>query len=197
MKPRQLNLFDPEPRLPEGFVYAPDFISPALEEELAERVAELEFKQFEFRGYLGKRRVVSFGWRYDFNAGGLERARDIPVFLLPLRDRAAAFAGIAPAALQHALVTEYTAGTEIGWHKDRSVFGRVVGISLLSPCVLRFRRKGDAGWERSSRTVDPRSAYLLHGPARTDWEHSIPAVACRRYSITFRSVPSQLAATEG
>jgi alkylated DNA repair dioxygenase AlkB len=195
VKPRQLNLFDPEPRLPEGFVYAADFISPATEQELADRVGRLEFKPFEFRGYLGKRRVVSFGWRYDFNAGGLEQADDIPDFLMPLRDQTAAFAGIAPAMLRHALVTEYVAGAEIGWHKDRSVFGKVVGISLLSPCMLRFRRKIGSGWERRSRVVEPRSAYLLQGPARSDWEHSISAVEKLRYSMTFRSVPDESEAT--
>jgi len=33
-----------------------------------------------------------------------------------------------------------------------------------------------------------RSAYLLRGPVRRDWEHSIPPLDQLRYSVTFRSV---------
>src|SRR6185437_1327114 len=100
----------------------------------------------------------------------------------------AAFAGLASALLQHVLVTEYAPGAAIGWHKDKAVFGEVVGISLLSSCVFRLRRRAGRTWERASFTAEPRSAYLLEGPARTEWEHSIPAVDRLRYSITFRSL---------
>ena len=105
------------------------------------RVREFPFREFEFHGYLGKRRVVSFGWQYDFSGTGLQKAEDIPEFLLPLRASAALFAGMEPEAFQHVLVTEYGPGAGIGWHRDKSVFGEVVGISLLAPCVLRFRKK--------------------------------------------------------
>jgi alkylated DNA repair dioxygenase AlkB len=112
----------------------------------------------------------------------------MPAFLLPLRSKAAAFAGLDPQALQHVLLTEYSAGAAIGWHKDRSVFGETVGISLLSPCRFRFRRGEGGKWERIALTAEPRSAYLLAGAARSDWEHSIPAVEALRYSITFRNL---------
>jgi alkylated DNA repair dioxygenase AlkB len=184
---QQPDLFEPAPKYPAGFRYAPEFIARAEERRLVEHLQRLEFKPFEFQGFLGKRRIVSFGWRYDFNRGGLTKTDDMPDFLLPLRDRAAAFAGLAPADLQQVLLTEYQPGAPIGWHKDRSVFGDVVGVSLLSACTFRFRRKAGAGWERSSIELAPRSAYLLHGPARTEWEHSIPAVTELRYSITFRN----------
>jgi alkylated DNA repair dioxygenase AlkB len=186
MAQAQLDLLKPRPVLPEGFRYEPDFLSADEERDLVARFAGLPFRPFEFRGYLGKRRVVSFGWRYDFNTQALARADAIPDFLLPLRDRAARFGGVAPGDFQHVLLTEYAGGAEIGWHRDRFVFGRVVGISLLSPCTLRFRRKRDARWERASPIVEPRSAYLLEGPSRTEWEHSIPAIDGLRYSITFR-----------
>jgi alkylated DNA repair dioxygenase AlkB len=90
--------------------------------------------------------------------------------------------------LQHVLVTEYSPGAAIGWHRDKAVFGDVIGISLLSPCVFRLRRKVGTTWERVSLTAEPRSAYLLRGPSRTEWEHSIPAVEALRYSITFRNL---------
>ncbi len=185
-------LFDAAPALPDGMRYTPDLITAAEEQALAERFAALPFRAFEFQGFFGKRRVVSFGWRYDFNLMKVEATEDMPDFLLPLRERAAAFAGLKPAALQQVLLTEYGPGAGIGWHKDRSVFGEVVGISLLAPCVFRLRRKTALkprpAWERLSLTLAPRSAYLLSGPARSDWEHSIPEVESLRYSVTFRNL---------
>jgi alkylated DNA repair dioxygenase AlkB len=195
MKHGQPDLFAPlpalPPALPEGFKYEAGLVSAEEERALVAAFADLPFRDFEFQGYVGKRRVVSFGWQYDFNTRELRRTDDMPAFLLPLRDKAAAFAGLARAALQHVLITEYGPGAAIGWHKDKAVFGEVVGISLLSPCNFRFRRKAGTKWERASLIAEPRSAYLLRGASRTDWEHSIPAVEQLRYSITFRNLRSQ------
>jgi alkylated DNA repair dioxygenase AlkB len=174
----------------EGFRYQAALISTSDEDALITRVRELPFREFEFHGYLGKRRVVSFGWQYDFSGGGaLRKANDIPEFLMPLREQAASFGGIDADALQHVLVTEYAPGAGIGWHRDKAVFGQVVGISLLAPCVLRFRRKVEGKWERVNVRAAPRSAYFLSGPSRFEWQHSILRVAALRYSITFRNVP--------
>jgi alkylated DNA repair dioxygenase AlkB len=115
----------------------------------------------------------------------------MPLFLLGVRNLAASFAGLTAIDLPHALVTEYGPGAAIGWHRDKGVFDKVVGISLLSPCNFRFRRKSGSAWERYSLTVAPRSAYLLRGESRTVWEHSIPGVDALRYSITFRSLRSR------
>ena len=106
-----------------------------------------------------------------------------------MRQRAAAFAGLGPSDLQHVLLTEYSPGAAIGWHRDKAVFAEVVGISLLAHCRFRFRfrRATHDKWQRAAIILDPRSAYLLAGPARTQWEHSIPAVGALRYSITFRN----------
>ncbi len=186
--PDQLQLFAAGPTLPEGFRYQRELISLAEEERLLARIVELPLREFEFHGYTGKRRVISFGWHYDFSTRELRRTNDIPEFLLSLRETAAAFAGIRPEQLQHALVIEYSAGAGIGWHRDKAVFGDVVGISLRAPCVFRLRRAVGTKWERVKLTAEPRSAYLLRGPSRTEWEHSIPAVDELRYSITFRNL---------
>lgn len=184
----QLGLFGAEPAYPVGFRYQAGVLSPAEEQALLRRFAELPFREFEFQGYVGRRRVVSFGWRYDFNERRLVRADDIPPFLLEARAAAAAFADLAPERLQQALVTEYDVGAAIGWHRDKAVFGEVVGLSLLAPCTFRLRRNAGEKWERVSLVAEPRSAYLLSGVARTEWEHSIPAVDALRYSITFRNL---------
>jgi alkylated DNA repair dioxygenase AlkB len=173
---------------PEGFRYQADVLPPDEEQGLVERIRELPLKEFEFHGYVGKRRVVSYGWHYDFGERKLHKAEEIPDFLLSLRNRAAAFAEVAPEELSHALVTEYGPGAAIGWHRDKGVFGDVIGVSLLSSCAFRLRRKTGAKWERYSLTAEPRSAYLLRGPSRTEWEHSIPAVDSLRYSVTFRTL---------
>ena len=187
-RPDQPNLFEDEPALPQGFKYHPGFLSDEEERDLVRQAEALPFESFQFHGYTGNRRVVSYGWRYDFNDRALLKADDMPPFLLPLRVRAAGLAGMGPAEFQHALVTEYAAGAGIGWHRDKAAFDEVVGISLLAPCDFRLRRKQGATWERATIVADPRSAYLLSGPARTEWEHSIPAVDRLRYSITFRNV---------
>ena len=170
----QPNLFEAPPPAPEGFRYQPDLLSEAEAQDLAAHLTGLDFRPFEFRGYLGKRRVVYFGWRYDFNHARLDRAKPIPAFLDELRGRAAAFAGLDPDCLEHVLINEYAPGAGIGWHKDRPQFEDVIGISLGSPGLLRFRRKCGGTWERISVPVAPRSAYLLRGPSRTEWEHSLP-----------------------
>src|SRR5437764_3392250 len=102
--------------------YRPELISPDEERALLDKLSALPFKEFEFHGFLGKRRTVSFGWRYDFNGGGFQKIESMPAFILPTRERAARFAKLEPSALEHALVTEYKPGAGIGWHKDRSVF---------------------------------------------------------------------------
>jgi alkylated DNA repair dioxygenase AlkB len=189
MSPRQPDLFFGSPRLPDGFHYARDLIDQAQEQDLVAEFARLPFRAFEFHGFHGRRRVVSFGWRYDFNEGGLKRADPMPGFLMPLRPKAVGFAGRREeTAFEQAIVTEYTPGAAIGWHRDRSVFSEVIGVSLLTSCTFRFRRKNETKWERASLIAEPRSVYLLSGSSRGDWEHSIPAVAELRYSVTFRSL---------
>jgi alkylated DNA repair dioxygenase AlkB len=184
----QPSLFDaPPPDLPPGFAYRPEFLSTSEEADLAAWLATLPFEPFQFRGYEGKRRVVSFGWKYDFTKSHLDRAGDVPAELKAVRARAADFAGLAPEDLQQCLLNEYLPGAPIGWHRDRPLFEKVVGISLLAPCSFRLRRRVGEGFERAAVELAPRSIYSLTGEARSVWEHSIPPVKAHRYSITFRN----------
>ena len=184
---RQPSLFEPAPHLPEGFAYRSEFLSADEEAQLAAWLATLPFQAFQFRGYEGKRRVVSFGWKYDFTRSHLEKADDMPAELAAVRARAADFVGLAPEDLQQCLLNEYLPGAPIGWHRDRPIFEKVVGISLLAPCQLRLRRRIGDSFERRGMELEPRSIYSLTGPARGVWEHSIPPVKAHRYSITFRN----------
>jgi len=147
----------------------------------------LPFREFEFHGVTGKRRTVSFGWRYDFNGGGLTKTEDMPEFLCAIRARAEDFGQLEPGELQQVLITEYTPGAAIWWHKDRSVFGDVVGISLLSACTFRLRRKAGNRWQGRNLTAEPHLSPARACTIRVG-EHSIPGVESLRYSITFRNV---------
>ena len=185
----QSDLFGSAPGgAPAGLTYVPEFIGGTEAEELVRHIAALPFRPFEFHGFTGNRRTVSFGLHYAFDGSGLREAEPIPGWLDPLRARAAALAGHESGAFVHALVIEYAPGAGIGWHRDRPVFGDVVGISLLAPAPLRFRRKAGTKWDRFTLTAEPRSAYLLQGEARHAWEHSIPPLETLRYSVTLRTL---------
>jgi alkylated DNA repair dioxygenase AlkB len=187
--PAQADLFGKaEPALPPGFRYQPDVVPKDVQSDLLRELPQLPLKPFDFHGFEGKRRVISYGWKYDFDSQQVRRTEDIPPFLLPVRSIAAAFAGIEPDQLQQALVTEYAPGAPIGWHRDKNVFGRIIGVSLLSAATFRLRRRFGDRWERASVIAEPGSAYVLSGPARSEWEHSIPPVDQLRYSITFREI---------
>lgn len=183
----QRALFDAT-TLPEGFHYQPEFLNPREEADLLERIARLAFGEVRMRGVVARRRVAQYGWHYSFETFRLTEAPAPPAYLEPLRERAAAFARVPPAVLSEILVTEYQPGATIGWHRDAAPFGIVVGISLGAACRFRFKR--EAGGVRESMAIElaPRSAYVLDGPARSAWQHSIPAVRALRYSITFRSL---------
>jgi alkylated DNA repair dioxygenase AlkB len=139
------------------------------------------------RGVLARRRVAHFGFTYGYESAALAPGPEIPGFLRPLRERCASLAGKDPARLEEVLVTWYPPGAPIGWHRDAPGFGTVVGVSLLSPCRLRFR-PGRAGRAAYEQVLEPRSAYVLAGAARWSWQHSIPAGPRTRYSVTFRTV---------
>jgi alkylated DNA repair dioxygenase AlkB len=184
----QLDFLGAERAWPVGFRFERDLITPDAERALIAEIGQLPFQAFEFHGHVGNRRTVSFGWSYDFATERIREAGPMPEFLLRLREPAAALAGMAPAQLQQVLVSEYAAGAGIGWHRDKGVFNVVIGLSLLSSCSFRLRRRVGAKWERVTVEAEPRSAYVLSGPVRTDWEHSIPPVEQLRYSITYRSL---------
>jgi alkylated DNA repair dioxygenase AlkB len=174
--------------LPEGFHYRPELITVEEEAELVRQLENLAFQPFDFHGHLANRRVAGFGLRYDFDQRKVVEAPAIPGFLMPLREKVAAFARLPVDAFVQVLINEYRPGAGIGWHRDKPQFDAVAGVSLLAPCSFRLRRKNGTRWDRETIILEPRSAYLMTGPARTEWEHSIPPVAAHRYSITLRTL---------
>ena len=54
------NIRSHEP--PEGFRYQAEILLHEEEQELVEHIQKLPLKEFEFHGYVGKRRTLSYGW---------------------------------------------------------------------------------------------------------------------------------------
>jgi alkylated DNA repair dioxygenase AlkB len=185
----------PLDNLPEGLLYQPDFLSEAEETELIRIFRGLSFQAFDFHGYTAKRRVLEFGLEYDFTTRRATPTQSFPEFLAPVRERAAEFAGVPAASLVEGMVTEYSPGAPIGWHRDAPQFGTIVGISLASTSRMRFKPYKAEG-KPVALTLEPRSIYLMRGPARWKFQHSIPAVKELRYSITFRTLRSREGETE-
>ena len=172
----------------DGLRYAESVIGITEERDLLERLGGMELAPFRFHGWLGNRKTQSFGWRYDFEDASFTPAEPLPDWLVPLRDRAASFAGLRGDEFVHVLLARYDPGAGIGWHRERDVFDKVVGLSLASAATLRFRRRTEPGFRRASLDVAPRSAYLLSGEARQEWEHSISPGDHLRFSVTFRTL---------
>jgi alkylated DNA repair dioxygenase AlkB len=187
-----VGLFDPD--LPAGFHYRDEFLSADEERTLLSEIERLSFDTFAMRGVVARRRVKFFGRAYDDIPSG-----PMPEFLMPLRAKLAAWADVRPDAFAMALINEYTTGATIGWHRDAPQYDITAGISLLSSCRMKLRPYvspkdlAGAGRKDPRKTtheirLDPRSGYLITGLARTGYEHSIPATASLRYSITFRTL---------
>jgi alkylated DNA repair dioxygenase AlkB len=188
--PEQFSLFADRSPGPEGLRYVEDFVPWASEKALIGHIAALPLRPFQFGQYEGKRRVASFGFRYDYTLRRLQEADPIPEWLSPIIERVEAFGG-PKTQIGQVLCTEYDVGVGIGWHRDKPHFDRVFGLSLGSACKFRFRRPAYTKWERFTLEVRPRSIYMMSGPSREVWQHSIPAVEAQRYSITFRTMAAK------
>jgi alkylated DNA repair dioxygenase AlkB len=181
--------------MPEGFLYRDEFLTNAEEAKLVHIFHGLEFVAYDYHGYIARRRIVRYGVNYDINTREpSETAQQVPEFLVGVRERAAEFAALPADELVQAMVSEYSVGTPIGWHRDAPQFGVIVGISLGSACRMRLKPqtpgKNLPGKVLSIR-LEPRSIYVIRGVARSGWQHSIPAVDEMRYSITFRTLRSK------
>jgi alkylated DNA repair dioxygenase AlkB len=183
----------PQPALPPGMRLQTDFLTQEEEATLVQVIAALPLAPMQYQQYTARRRVVSYGGQYDFSAQKLNAAQPLPAWLDPLRERAGAWAGIAPEHFTQALVAEYAPGTPLGWHRDVPDFEDVVGISLLADAVMRFRPYPHETGSKAATlklVLPPRSIYLLRGPARWGWQHAVSPTKALRYSITLRTPSS-------
>jgi alkylated DNA repair dioxygenase AlkB len=189
----QGSLFEPSEGLPAGLAYEAAFIGRDEERALIEVIARLPLHEARYKEYTARRRVVAFGSKFDFDAYQLKAQ---PIGVLPdplqaLRERLAAWTGIAVDDFVHVMVAEYPPGTPLGWHRDAPDYELIAGVSLGSAARLRFRpwpprdpKKDDI----LALELAPRSAYRMAQTARWGWQHSVPPVPALRYSVTMRTV---------
>jgi alkylated DNA repair dioxygenase AlkB len=185
------TLFDIVPILPEGFAYVPGFISGQEEEELVNHVLKIELHNFNFQGYTANRKIASFGYDYSFTNRSLTKGKDIPPMFDTLVQKVAEWLSIRPTDFAELLVTEYPVGSVINWHRDAPPFDIIAGISLMTDCTFRLRPQAKEKQSRASVISFPvhrRSLYVMQGPARSEWQHSISPVKQTRYSITLRTL---------
>ena len=187
MQPIQQSLF-PMAGAPDGLYFEAEVLTSAEELAYLTMIRDLPFGPFRMHGVDAKRRVVRFGGHYLSGSAQMNPCSEFPASLEPIRERAATVSGLPVSALSESLVTEYTPGAGIGWHRDSPPFGIIVGISLGAECRMRFQR--GEGKDRQTWSIDlpSRSLYMLSGSVREDWQHSIPPVKGVRYSVTFRTL---------
>jgi alkylated DNA repair dioxygenase AlkB len=188
------TLFSIPPDLPAGFTYIPAFISEEEERELISTVQTYPLKNLIFQGFEAKRKVLSFGYDYNFTSRKVKENEEIPAELMPLINKVAKRLNIPSEKFVEVLITEYSPGTVINWHRDGPPFEIIAGISLLSDVTFKLRPYSKSKQGRSSVksfTVQRRSLYLMENEARNDWEHSTAPARSLRYSITLRTLREQ------
>lgn len=174
---------------PGGFRYLADFLTADEERGLIKEIESYPFHEVRMRGQVARRTVIHFGWDYDYEGWKVHPTTPPSTLLRALADRCATTAEIEPASLEQFLVARYPAGATIGWHRDAPMFGSpVIGVSLLSPCTMKLRRKEGDGFVVAAQTLEPRSLYILDRAARWQWQHSIPPTKALRYSISMRTL---------
>lgn len=189
----QSQLFGTADLLPPGLVFAADFISEQDQAALLAVAAALPLRQARYKEYTARRRVYAYGSRFDFDAYKLRPRAigELPAPLAALREQLAPWAGVQVADFIHVMISEYTPGTPLGWHRDAPDYEVIVGVSLGSPARLRFRPWAQALANKDNIValdLAPRSAYLMRGVARWGWQHSVPPVPGLRYSVTMRTM---------
>ena len=174
---------------PEGLVYRPAIVSADEERSILAELERLRFDEIRMHGVVAKRTARHFGVDYDYERRAPIPAADpVPEWLDPVRERAGELAGVEAAELAEILVQRYPPGAQIGWHRDAPAFGIVVGVSLLAPARMRFRRDKGGVRKTFELELEPRSGYVLAGESRSSWKHHIPPTKELRYSITFRAL---------
>jgi len=170
---------------PPGLRYVRELITAAEEERLLSRLVEESYDEVRMHGQVARRTVRHYGMSYNLEAAAIAPGESIPRWLPDVRRRCAELLAVPDDRLAECLLTRYPPGATIGWHRDAPMLGDVVGVSMGSACPLRFQRGQRDQRRVFEQVLEPRSGYVLTGPSRSAWQHSIPAVDDLRHSITF------------
>ena len=172
---------------PQGFKLACEVMTRAEEQDLIALLRASGLSESHFTDEPDNRRsTMSYLYKYDMPSQRFIPAPPMPEGYHAIARRAAAFAGLAFADIAHCALNGYEPGAMIQSHIDMPCWDRVVGISLGAAATLNLRSVGPDGEQVLPIELPPRSMYLLRDEVRHDWEHGIPRVEHRRWSITFR-----------
>lgn len=179
------------PAIP-GLSLRRDYVSESVQRELVSQIDGLPWDT------TWDRRRQLYGYAYG---RGQPTPPAIPAWGVELAERMFADQ-ISDRRFDQMLINEYLPGQGITLHRDYEPFDRtVVSLSLLSPCVMDFRRVADG--RRESMLLEPRSLLILCDEARYQWEHGIARrktdrweglaiQRSRRLSVTFRLSKTEL-----
>ena len=181
----------PTPTTPliDGLHYVPGHLDSSVHDELIRTIDLLPW-QSDLR-----RRVQHYGYTYGYKSRTVQRIGPLPDWALAVAERLMDD-DLAPYVADQLIVNEYEPGQGIARHIDKSLFAEtIVSLSLGSTCIMEFRH----GARKEQLLLEPMSALVLSGAARTVWQHSIPARKTdvwlgrplkrkRRVSLTFRKV---------
>lgn len=176
--------------LPDGLLLAEEFVTVYEEQSLLQIFQSLPLTEARYQQYTARRRTVNYGSGYDFSHRRTTEAPPIPEFLQSLRIKAARWAQVAPDDFAQALISEYTPGTPLGWHRDVPDYELIFGLTLGGRGRLRFRPypwRADRRQDIFEIRPEPRSAYILRDAVRWQWQHSVPPAKVLRYSVTLRT----------
>jgi alkylated DNA repair dioxygenase AlkB len=185
------TLFEIGPVLPQGFNYYPNFITTDEEAQLVKVIERFDLQTMKFHEYEAKRKVISFGQGWSFTEQKLKQGNPIPNEFDFLVDKIVLQLSISKKSIAQFLITEYPVGSVINWHRDAPPFDIIAGVSLVSDCNFKLRPQEKEKQTRSatiSLPVQKRSLYTMHGPAKSEWQHSTAPVNKIRYSLTFRTL---------
>ena len=185
---------DVQPEMP-GLAYLPSWIDGKTEAVLLSAIDSAPW----CRGL--NRRVQHYGYRYNYrarSASAADHLGPLPSWLGPLCERLCR-EQIFQDRPDQVIVNEYEPGQGISAHIDcLPCFGPViVSLSLGGPVPMQFL--DPLSGERREQVLAPRSLLVLTGPARSAWQHAIPArksdiiagvrrPRTRRVSLTFRTM---------
>ena len=142
-----------------------------------------------------------YGWRYDYKARAITPDQYLggpPPWLQALAERLHRETSAFDRVPEQVIVNEYLPGQGISTHIDHRGFGPAIyTVSLLEQWEMDFFRN----WrDKSPLALPAGSCLLLTGPARSQYQHGIPARRQepdgtgshfnrrRRVSLIFRTV---------
>lgn len=167
---------------PEGLRMYEDFIDEGEERQLLDYINKQPWSS------VLKRRVQHYGAAYQYrNAAAPSQVPPVPQELYQLVKRILG-ERVWPKDKTQVIVNEYKPGQGIGPHVDdpRQFGGEIVGVSLGANVFMKFQTSHS---DSISIPLFARSAYVMSGPARYDWKHSLRNDGDKtRVSITFREL---------